>query len=502
MTDRSDIELLREYARTGVEAAFTEVVTRHLGLVYYAALRQTGVPEVAEEVAQTVFTLLARKAGSLPVGTIIPGWLFKTTRFVGARAARGDHRRRRREEEAVRMNLNSGSEQSDPMEQAVPILDEMLARLRQADREALLVRYFDGKSFAELGRALGASEETARKRVQRALERLRQLLASRGVALGTGTLASGLQATGLHAAPAGLAAVVSGAAIQQAAGATTLTLLTQTTLKAMTLTKLKILGTAAVAFALAGGTVAYVSRSQPESLPPLVKREEGTRERTQDEVARLEAENSRLSNALAQTTSDNQRLEAAKQEAEQSADKYRELADKVKAENPTPLESYPTPRHALVGFGKLALLTRSTKEFAKLPPEERTGAQPEKVKADMMQRMQEAVRLVQAMSELKMDQSWQEKARTPEEDADQFTCFLHGMLDLNEQQFTQIETALKNHYQIPGVERAVIPVAGPGAGKMPRSPFQSLDQNTLQQIQSQLTQAQRETLEQVMTPQK
>jgi hypothetical protein len=77
MTDRSDIELLREYARTGVEAAFTEVVTRHLGLVYYAALRQTSVPEVAEEVAQTVFTLLARKAGSLPVGTIIPGWLFK-----------------------------------------------------------------------------------------------------------------------------------------------------------------------------------------------------------------------------------------------------------------------------------------------------------------------------------------------------------------------------------------------------------------------------------------
>lgn len=505
MTDSSDIELLREYARTGVEHAFTAVVSRHLGMVYHAALRQTRGPELAEEVAQTVFALLARKAGGLASGTIIAGWLFKTTRFVAAHAVRDEYRRRRREQEAARMNLNPSTEPPDPIEHALPILDEMLSRLRQSDREALLVRYFEGKSFAAVAQTLGSSEGAARKRVQRALENLRQLLASRGVSMAPGTLATGLQTTGLQAAPAGLTAAVSSAALQQAAGAATLTLLTQTTLKVMTLTKIKILGTAAIALAMAGGTIAYISQSPPAPLASLEKREESSRQEDKDQVARLETENRRLTDALAQTNSDNQRLEAAKQEAEQSARGYRELAEKVQAENPTPLESYPTPRHVVVGYGKLAVLTRNFMNFAKLPPEERTSAEAEKVKAEMLQRIQETVRLVQAAKELKMDESWQEQVRPPEQEADLMTCFLHGILDLNEQQYAQIDAALKNHYQMPGAKRLTLNIAGPtrdASGKpVPESPIHRLDANTLQRIQSQLTPTQRETFQQFTKPQ-
>src|SRR6185436_10093653 len=138
MTD--DLQLLRTYAENGSEDAFATIVQRHLGLVYSAALRQVRDSHLAEEIAQVVFVILARKAGSLRDGTILSGWLFRTTRFAAARAARGEQRRQRREHEAALMESST----SEPAwEEVTPILDDALADLAESDRHAILLRFFE-----------------------------------------------------------------------------------------------------------------------------------------------------------------------------------------------------------------------------------------------------------------------------------------------------------------------------------------------------------------------
>jgi hypothetical protein len=101
MTD--DLDLLRDYAAHGSDDAFRTLLNRYVGLVYAAALRQVQNPHLAEEITQAVFLVLARKAGALRSGTVLAGWLFRTTRFLAARAIRDQQRRQRHEEEAARM---------------------------------------------------------------------------------------------------------------------------------------------------------------------------------------------------------------------------------------------------------------------------------------------------------------------------------------------------------------------------------------------------------------
>jgi RNA polymerase sigma factor (sigma-70 family) len=258
MNDWTDVRLLREYSERGSEGAFTTLVSRHLAMVYHAALRQTRQPELAEEVVQTVFTLLARKAGRISARTTLSGWLFNSTRFVSTRAVRDEFRRHRREKEAALMNLNSSPpETSEQAERVLPLLDGVLARLSNTDREALLMRYFEGKPFLQVAAAMGSTEEATRKRVQRALDKLRGMLGAHGAVLGSATVALVLQATASQAAPAGLSAAgVSSAALAGAMGATTLSVLTQTTLEIMKWTQIKI-AAAAIAAVLAAGTTAY-----------------------------------------------------------------------------------------------------------------------------------------------------------------------------------------------------------------------------------------------------
>lgn len=209
-----DWNLIRDW-QGGAQEAFTQLVRRHLPLVLASARRQLPDPHLAEDVAQAVFLLLARKAPSLPSSTVLPGWLFNTTRLVVRHTLRSETRRRHRELLAAAMDPNLTSTPSpDPSwDRASAVLDEALAQMAAADRDALLLRFTEGRNHREVGVALGIGEEAARKRVDRALERLRVRLAGAGITFATLTLTTFLQDR-LAAAPVdGLAQQIAGAAM-------------------------------------------------------------------------------------------------------------------------------------------------------------------------------------------------------------------------------------------------------------------------------------------------
>ena len=215
----NDAELLRRYVEERAEDAFTELVQRHLGLVYTTALRRVGYDaHLAEDVAQTVFTDLARKAASLRGRATISGWLYISTHLASAAVVRVEQRRKTRETEAQTMQTLLHESGGGPdWDHLRPLLDEVIVNLRDDEREAIALRFFEKRSFAEVGAALRLTEEAARKRVERALEKLRSLLARRGVTSTTATLALALGGFCTGAAPAGLASKIAGHAFAQGA---------------------------------------------------------------------------------------------------------------------------------------------------------------------------------------------------------------------------------------------------------------------------------------------
>jgi RNA polymerase sigma factor (sigma-70 family) len=212
-------ELLRQFAERGDEAAFTELVRRYVDLVHSAALRQVGGrTHLAQDVAQNVFLALARSAGPLSHRASIVGWLYTTTRFTAAKILRSERRRARREHEAFAMPTPDPALEFN-WESLRPVLDEAVCQLNATDREAVLLRFFQNRSHAEVGAALGLREEAARKRVDRALEKLRAHFARRGVTISSALLATVIGANSVQAAPAGLAATLSEFALAGAAAA-------------------------------------------------------------------------------------------------------------------------------------------------------------------------------------------------------------------------------------------------------------------------------------------
>ncbi|MBK8001903.1 MAG: sigma-70 family RNA polymerase sigma factor [Verrucomicrobia bacterium] len=203
----TDLQLLDRYSRHRAEDAFTELVRRHLDLVHSAALRQVRSPQLAEEVAQTVFTDLARQARQLAPDTIVPAWLYEVTRRTAIDVVRREARRQLREQVATEMNAMNAN--AADWSQIEPLLDEAMHALDATDRAAVLLRYFENKSLREVGAALGTSDDAAQKRVSRAVERLREFFAKRGVAVGASGLAVVLSANAVQAAPAGLALTIS-----------------------------------------------------------------------------------------------------------------------------------------------------------------------------------------------------------------------------------------------------------------------------------------------------
>jgi len=252
MPNQSDAQLLRDYAAHGAESAFAEIAARHTNLVYSAALRQSGSPELAREIAQNVLTDLARKsrtlAPQLTDDASLVGWLYRGTRYAALTLLR-DERRRQAHERLVMEHFNPSSEASPDWDRVAPVLDEAMAELSEADREAVLLRYFQNHDFAAVGRALGVSDDAAQKRVSRAVERLREFLAKRGVTVGASGLAVVISTNAVLMAPAGLSAAIAAAAL---AGTAVLTTATVAKAIAMTTTQ-KVLVTAALAAAIGAG---------------------------------------------------------------------------------------------------------------------------------------------------------------------------------------------------------------------------------------------------------
>src|ERR1051326_6823326 len=215
----SDNKLLQTYADEGSERAFRELVERHINLVHSAALRESkGNTSQAEDITQAVFTELARRAGALARHPTLAGWLYTAVRRMTANVRRADDRRQRREQEAFTMTELLGPDPADILWQQVrPELDDVMHELNEADRTAVVLRFFEGRSLKEVGLALGLNENTARMRVDRSLEKLRNLLAQRGVKSPTSMLAAVLATGAVLSAPSALAPRVATIALTGAA---------------------------------------------------------------------------------------------------------------------------------------------------------------------------------------------------------------------------------------------------------------------------------------------
>jgi RNA polymerase sigma factor (sigma-70 family) len=209
MSGLTDQQLLQDYAEHRAEGAFAELVRRHVNLVYSVAVRMVHDAHLAEDIAQDVFVALAKDARRLRNGCALPGWLHHTAQHLAANAVRTEVRRRAREREAVSRNELLATESNPTWEVIAPHLDAALGELSESDRNAVLLRYFENRSLREVGQALGMSDDTAQKRVSRAVERLRGFFAKRGVIVGASGLVVLISANAVQAAPAGLALAIS-----------------------------------------------------------------------------------------------------------------------------------------------------------------------------------------------------------------------------------------------------------------------------------------------------
>jgi RNA polymerase sigma factor (sigma-70 family) len=264
-----DSQLLEEYVSRNSETAFQSLVNRYLNLVRSTALRQVRNAPLAEEVAQAVFILLARKAALLrqSKNLVLGGWLYRTTCFVAARAARGEMRRQRREQEAFQMQQLSSADET--WRRIAPLLDEGIEQLNPSDRDAIILRFFQGEPLRSVGGALGISEDAAKKRVSRSLEKLRAFFIRRGFTISTAVLATALAGQHAEAAPAGLAGAIGARALAHAGSATaTLPALVAGTLRAWQWATVKIMaGIGAAATAVIVLTAHALTFSPPPGGP-------------------------------------------------------------------------------------------------------------------------------------------------------------------------------------------------------------------------------------------
>ena len=322
MTDQTDSLLLKAYVERRLEAAFNELVHRHVDLVYSAAIRMVRDPHLAEDVTQGAFIALARQASELVERATLAGWLHRTAQNIAAQTVRTTERRRAREQEAFAMSEQISTSPDVWWEQIEPHLDAALGELIDADRDAVVLRYFHKKSAAEIAAILGVSDDAAQKRVSRAVEKLREVFAKNKITIGAGSLGILISANAVQAAPAGLATKILAATsgITVTAGITMIQ-------------KFLIAGFAAVA--IGGGIYSFHLKKQIAALQEqqtslnqqmaqmsqerddaknqlaAAQRENEQRQNNQDELLRLRGETGALRRQLDEATKTNRALPAA-----------------------------------------------------------------------------------------------------------------------------------------------------------------------------------------------
>jgi RNA polymerase sigma factor (sigma-70 family) len=300
-----DQDLMRDYADARSEAAFVVLLQRHIDFVYSAALRMVRDAQLAEDVTQAVFIALAQNAGRLKTHPVLSGWLHRTARNIAGQMLRTEVRRQAREQEAAAMNESPVPQAEARWDEIAPHLDAALGELNDPDRDAVLLRFFERKSAREMAQILGVSDEAAQKRVTRAVERLRELFARRGVGIGAASLAVLISANVIRAAPDGLSAAISSA--MTATGTTLAATAAATKIIAMTTLQKTFFAAAlaaAVAFALYQSHEAASDRARLSMLEQTLNDRnqafEDERQKASNQLASLRDENDRLNRNTAE----------------------------------------------------------------------------------------------------------------------------------------------------------------------------------------------------------
>ncbi|MGA3144847.1 MAG: sigma-70 family RNA polymerase sigma factor [Verrucomicrobiota bacterium] len=289
MNSLTDQQLLRDYTGHRSEAAFAELVRRHVDFVYSVALRMVRDSHLAEDVTQNAFVALAQNAGQLTDRSVLSGWLHRTAQNIAANAIRSEVRRRAREQEAAAINELFAAEPEATWEHIAPHLDAALGELSEPDRDALLLRYFERKSAREMAQTFGTTEDAAQKRVSRAIERLRDFFSKRNVTVGASALAVLISANAVQAAPVGLAVTIATTAVLAGTAAQTSTVIAAT--KAIAMTTMQKTITAAL-LAAAVGTGIYEAHQ--------ASRLRDENQSLRQQTAQLKSDNENLSNRVAQ----------------------------------------------------------------------------------------------------------------------------------------------------------------------------------------------------------
>lgn len=208
----SDGELLNRFGTEADDEAFAELVRRHLPAVHATARRIVMDPVAAEDVAQVVFTRLAQRWRRVPRECVLGAWLHADTRLVALQHLRSERRRQLREQTAL---LDAQTAAPEPPDWAAirPLLDESLERLASVDRDVIVMRYLEASSLGEVARRLGLTDDAARMRIHRALERLRVGLEKRSVATTTAALSSVLTTYGAFPVPVSVSQTIAGLAV-------------------------------------------------------------------------------------------------------------------------------------------------------------------------------------------------------------------------------------------------------------------------------------------------
>jgi RNA polymerase sigma factor (sigma-70 family) len=300
MTDAQDMELVRQFARDNSETAFTELVRRHIHLVYSVARRCTGNDSDAHDVTQAVFITLARKAATLRERTLLAGWLYETTRFTTTRLLRTNARRHAREQEAFMQSTLNEGDTAEIWTQLAPHLEAAMAKLNGADRALLVLRFYENRTGAEAAALLGIGEDATHKRVARAIEKLRKFFAQRGVTISGTAIAGAVSANSIQAAPAGLAAIISATALS---GKTVTTAAVVAATKAIVMTTFqKTIITAAFVVTVGAGMFEAHQNSASQKQIQSLQQEQNS---LNDQLAQLQRDHDNATNRLGELLAEN-----------------------------------------------------------------------------------------------------------------------------------------------------------------------------------------------------